>query len=234
MSVRSEKTSPLNHTEAMAAAISEAQPSDVALHEGSNYNVSSPEHPLQRNLVVSVRASLNDLCLQKTKGTWAPSAEALKSIFQQRKFTNLSGAADAQGDLKSIVLHNMEVTHVKSTFPCGMRHALCLPECAQGGTDSWGSINPHPVVRCALSAAVGARITGVDDKTFSSTGESYSTIVLPHAESTVAKKLQADDVSLGTLCLALLIRLLRVCTLLELLLAARLASCYEPCWGVRD
>jgi hypothetical protein len=43
----------------------------------------------------------------------------------------------------------------------------------------------------------GARITGVDDKTYSSTGEAFSTILLPHAESTAAKKLQADDVSLG-------------------------------------
>jgi hypothetical protein len=57
----------------------------------------------------------------------------------------------------------MEVTHVKSTFPC----------------------------------ALGARITGVDDKTYSSTGEAFSTILLPHAESTSAKKLQADDVSLA-------------------------------------
>jgi hypothetical protein len=61
---------------------------------------------------------------------------------QQRKFTDLSGSADPQGDLKSVVLHNMEVTHVKSTFPC----------------------------------ALGARITGVDDKTYSSTGEAFSTI----------------------------------------------------------
>jgi hypothetical protein len=43
----------------------------------------------------------------------------------------------------------------------------------------------------------GARITGVDDKTYSSTGEAFSTILLPHAESTAAKKLQADDVSLA-------------------------------------
>ena len=44
--------------------------------------------------------------------------------------------------------------------------------------------------------ALGARITGVDDRTYSSTGESFSTVILPHAESTALKKLQADDVSL--------------------------------------
>jgi len=61
------------------------------------------------------------------------------------------------------VLHNLEVSHVKSTFP----------------------------------VSLGARITGVDDKTYSSTGESFSTIVLPNSESNASKKLQADDVSLA-------------------------------------
>lgn len=46
------------------------------------------------------------------------------------------------GDLKSIVLHDMKITHVKSNFP----------------------------------VALGTRISGVDDCTFSSTGESFSTI----------------------------------------------------------
>lgn len=68
--------------------------------------------------------------------------------------------------------------------------------------------------------ALGARISGVDDHTFSSTGEAYSAIrefklvylviiqfahlhftnllaVLPDAESTRERELQADDVSLG-------------------------------------
>jgi len=46
------------------------------------------------------------------------------------------------GDLKSVVLHDMKVTHVKSTFP----------------------------------VALGTRISAVDDCTFSSTGEAFSTI----------------------------------------------------------
>lgn len=41
--------------------------------------------------------TLSDLCLQKQRGTWAPSAEALRAIFQQRKFTSLEGAAEPQG-----------------------------------------------------------------------------------------------------------------------------------------
>lgn len=129
MSVRSEKqVAPINASEQMATAISEAQPSDVVLHEGSAYSTSTAENPLHRSVVVSVRASLNDLCLQKAKSTWAPSAEALRSILQQKvcalltraaalcralprfaltrdgasqKYTGLDGSADAQGDLKA-------------------------------------------------------------------------------------------------------------------------------------
>lgn len=118
MSVRSEKTtSVMPQSEQMAAAISDAQPADGHLAEGAAYTTASPDNPLHRTLVVSVRASLNDLCLRKEKGTWAPSSEALKSMFQNKKYTALDGSAEAQGDLKAVVLHNMEISHVKSTFP---------------------------------------------------------------------------------------------------------------------
>ena len=43
----------------------------------------------------------------------------------------------------------------------------------------------------------GARITGVDDKTYSSTGEAFSAIILPNSESNAKTELQADDVSLA-------------------------------------
>ena len=56
--------------------------------------------------------------------------------------TDLSGAAEHQGDLKSVVLHKMTMNSVQSTFPI----------------------------------ALGLRITGVDDQTFSQTGE----IILDH------------------------------------------------------
>tara|TARA_Y100000389_G_scaffold204725_2_gene259219 strand:- start:1704 stop:1958 length:255 start_codon:yes stop_codon:yes gene_type:complete len=46
------------------------------------------------------------------------------------------------GDLKSVVLHDMKINHVKSTFPMSL----------------------------------GARVTGVDDCTYSSTGEAFSAI----------------------------------------------------------
>ncbi len=50
---------------------------------------------------------------------------------------------------------------------------------------------------CPLCTAVGARITGVDDCTFSSTGEAYSMVALPNTNNCKERKLQADDVSLG-------------------------------------
>lgn len=52
-------------------------------------------------------------------------------------------------------------------------------------------------VKSNFPVALGARISAVDDITYSSTGEAFSTIVLPHAESTREKSLQSDDVSLG-------------------------------------
>lgn len=67
---------------------------------------------------------------------------AARLCGRQKKFTDLAGAAEQQGDLRSIVLHNMKLSHVKSSFPF----------------------------------SVGARMTGVDDITYSLTGEPYSTI----------------------------------------------------------
>ena len=34
--------------------------------------------------------------------------------------TSLDGATETSGDLKSMVLHNMEMKHTKSTFPCSL------------------------------------------------------------------------------------------------------------------
>ena len=82
---------------------------------------------------------------------------------RQRKFTDLSGTAEPQGDLSSIVLHSMKLKHSRSSFP----------------------------------VALGLRATGVDDCTFSSTGEAFSTILLPESESARERVLQTDDVSLG-------------------------------------
>ena len=61
-------------------------------------------------------------------------------VRRQKKFTSLDGAAEPMGDLKSVVLHDMKITHVKSNFP----------------------------------VALGARISAVDDITYSSTGEAFS------------------------------------------------------------
>lgn len=160
MSVRSDRSATKvdENTSAIEAAVANS-----SLAEGSGFSIASPDNPLKRSLVVSIRASLNQLCLQKQKGVWSPSTEALKSMLQQKKFTSLDGAADTQGDLKSVVLHDLSVNHVVSTFPISL----------------------------------GAKITGVDDHTFSSTGEAYSMIVLPNSNSAVQKKLQADDVTLA-------------------------------------
>ena len=64
-------------------AITAGEPSEHALAEANSFNTSNPNHPLNRTVVVSIRASLNDLCLKKTAAVWAPSSEATKAIMQQ-------------------------------------------------------------------------------------------------------------------------------------------------------
>lgn len=66
----------------VSATITAAQSADSALGEANALSTNHPDHPLRRTFVVNVRASLGDLCLRKTKGTWAPSAEALRSMLQ--------------------------------------------------------------------------------------------------------------------------------------------------------
>jgi hypothetical protein len=145
------------------ATIGAAQAADGALSDANEFNTNSPDHPLTRNIVIGIRASLDALCLQKTKGTWAPTPEALKAILQQAKFTDLSGTSERSGDLKSIVLHSIQMQDVKSTFPI----------------------------------ALGLNATGVDNKAYSITGESFGAVVLPQSQGSQTKTLQEDDVSLG-------------------------------------
>jgi len=113
--------------------------------------------------VTNIRASLADLALRKTKGTWAPSNEALRSMLQSKKFVDLSGSAESTGDLKSIVLHSMTLSSVTSDF----------------------------------DVPVGVKMTGVDNQTYSLTGEAYSCIAQPKTSTTAARVLQKDDVGLA-------------------------------------
>jgi hypothetical protein len=82
MSVRSEKAAaaPTNALSALVVSNTDAPLSSDSLAEGNNYCVANPDNPLKRNVVVSIKATLNDFCLQKTRGTWAPTQEALRNI----------------------------------------------------------------------------------------------------------------------------------------------------------
>ena len=50
--------------------------------------------------------------------------------------------------------------------------------------------------KSTFPVALGVRITGVDDSTFSQTGESYSMITMPNADSHNARVLQEDNTEL--------------------------------------
>lgn len=100
--------------------ISDAGGDSHGLGEGHSYNASNINQPLMRNVVASVRASLSELCNSRAKATWSPSADSLGAIFQQRQFTDLSGAAIQRGDLKNTVLHSVQAKAIKSTFPLSL------------------------------------------------------------------------------------------------------------------
>ena len=90
------------------------------LGEGHPYHSSSINQPLTRNVVAAVRASLSELCNSRAKAGWSPSSDSLNAIFQQRQFTDLSGAAIQRGDLKNTVLHSVQSKAIKSTFPLSL------------------------------------------------------------------------------------------------------------------
>jgi hypothetical protein len=52
-------------------------------------------------------------------------------------------------------------------------------------------------VKSSFPVSLGAQITGVDANTYSITGNSFSTIVLPGEHSQTSVTLQEDDCSLG-------------------------------------
>ena len=83
MSVRQDKPAAAPGATPALELQAAAEGTNEPLGEGNSFAVAAPDHPLKRNIVVSIKASLNDLCLQKARGTWAPTQEALRNIFQQ-------------------------------------------------------------------------------------------------------------------------------------------------------
>ncbi len=73
---------PAAPTSAGAVAL---QGNEHALAEANSFNTSHPEFPLNRTVSVTIRASLNDLCLRKQASVWAPNSDAVKSILQQAR-----------------------------------------------------------------------------------------------------------------------------------------------------
>ena len=110
MSIRQDKSeiaaTGINSQGAMdsIATINAAQAADGSHNESSEFNTANADHPLKRTVAVSIRASLNDLCLRKQKSVWNPTPEAMKSILQQKRFTDLQGTSEMSGDLRVMLL----------------------------------------------------------------------------------------------------------------------------------
>ena len=117
MSVRSEKAAiaPVNALAALDVTNTEGAAAPEQLGEGNSFCVANPENPLKRNVVVSIKATLNDFCLQKSRGTWAPTQEALRSICT-RPLSSLH-TTTSQLDVYSLThSHHPSVPFLYDTF----------------------------------------------------------------------------------------------------------------------
>ena len=68
----------------------------------------------------------------------------------------------------------------------------------------WQSVVLHKMAvssqRNTYPIALGVRIAGVDDATYSQTGEAYSTVALPATDMHTSRTLQEEDTSLAYEC----------------------------------
>ena len=99
------------------ATLQAARSADSPFSPANTYTTADPSNPLERRVHVSLRATLDDLSQKRGASTWAPSPSAAKRIFQQTKFTDLSGKAERHGDMKSVVLHSVQLEEAGSNFP---------------------------------------------------------------------------------------------------------------------
>jgi len=119
MSVRTVPANSDGTAQKMAVDISEGdQTQMVDLGEGaSGFMTKDPDNPLQRKVDAYVRANLAELANNPHASTWSLSASQLEAIFKHVKFFDTSGNTKGTGDLSSTVLHSVDATAVKSTFP---------------------------------------------------------------------------------------------------------------------
>ena len=93
-------------------------------------------------------------------------------------------------------------THVQRVCAHRQRKFTALDGTAEA-TGDLKSVVLHSLRLAAVASdfavPVGMRVTGVDNATYSVTGEAFSTIVAPNTSSTSERTLQSDDVALGAL-----------------------------------
>ena len=159
-----------------------------------------------------------ELCLQKNKGVWQPSPEALKAIFQQKRFTALDGTSEAMGDLKvrfrpaplcvpcsahALLLHSSSLRNRAwccTTCASPMLRARFRCRWAQKSAP-WTTARTRRRARCVPNEpeplTVRSVVRGAENGATLFLPQAFSTIILPNSESTAPSTLQADDVSLG-------------------------------------
>jgi hypothetical protein len=117
MSVRTVPANP-NGVTKMPTDMSGGSHPVVDLGEGaSGFTTQDPENPLQRKIVAYVRANMAELSNNPNASVWSLSENQLDSVFKQMRFTDTNGTTKGTGQLSSTVLHSVDATSMKSTFP---------------------------------------------------------------------------------------------------------------------
>ena len=90
----------------------------VDLGEGATgFPTQDPNNPLVRKVDAYVRANLAELSNNPNASVWKLSESQLDGVFKHVRFVDLNGSTTPRGDLQSTVLHSVDATAVKSTFP---------------------------------------------------------------------------------------------------------------------
>ena len=181
MSIRGE---PKSNAETPATVLSEAANTDTALAEGNSFSVASPDSPLERTVLVSVRLHLTTYVCRRQRGRGPRRRRPSVRSSSRSALRRSMGRRRAWGS---------EVDRV-AFYGCQTRERH-VPD--HPGRQDYGR-------RCALapfshgaSLVLTPPVRSQTTQHFRQPGEAFSTILLPNSESTAEKKLQADDVSLA-------------------------------------
>ena len=109
--------------------------------------VPAADHPLKRNVVINIRASLSDLCMKADRAEWKPDPSVVRSIFQQAhpSFQHASSSSACCNQPAPPPL-GMSAWHVGRSWR--------MPGCRLGASPFSHADKVRPVKSCTISHIV--------------------------------------------------------------------------------